>query len=196
LLVVSFLGCGDITGELSSITINPSSTSVGINQSKSFSALGNNSVGNIVYPSITWSVEGSIGAISSAGYFTAVGTAGSGNVVATSGSISKKAAVTITEKGWITGVVKTPDGGKASYITVKLHQTPTLMGETNTDGEYSISEIPAGTYEVFTTATQIYLSVSSEAITVASGETKAAQTITLVYQPGYSSIPTTTIPSF
>lgn len=115
--------------------------------------------------------------------------------MATSGSISGKATVTVTAKGWITGVINSPDGGKASYITVYLSELPTLMDQTDTKGEYTISDIPAGTYEVWTQATEIYLSASSEAITVGSGETKTWST-TLSYQPGYTPIPTTTIPSF
>lgn len=169
---------------------------MGINQSKYFTAIGNDSVGKTVTPSIAWSVEGAIGSISaSTGYFTAGATAGSGNVVATSGSISKKAAVTVTEKGWITGVIKTPDSGLASYITVYLHQNQSLRDETDTRGEYLISEIPAGTYEVWTKETSIYLSASSESITVGSGETKTWNT-SLSYKPGISVVPTTTLPTF
>jgi len=184
-------GCGD-NSVVMSLSISPTSATVGINQYYSFYAIAKNSGGIIVSSSPTWSVEGGIGSITSTGLFKAVGAAGTGNIIAAVDSISAKAAVTITEKAWLAGNVSCPVTGRVPGIKVYLegHESA-LNAFSDSKGVYSISNIPAGTYEARTLATNYYQAASYE-VTISSGETKTWD-ITLDTQPGTPVIPTTTI---
>jgi hypothetical protein len=194
LLAIYLVGCGDITSEVASITINPSSATVGVNKPYFFTAIGKDSLGKIVEVSPTWSVEGNIGTIESTGLFTAGSVEGSGYVVAISGSFSGNSSVSITTKGWLGGIIRTPEGGFAEGIIVYLAQLPAFLDDVNSKGQYLIEAIPAGTYEARTRATTIY-QVSSYEVTIGSGETVTWST-TLVTIPGTPTIPTTTFPAF
>jgi len=194
LLIIAALtvGCGDITNEVSSIEVSPSTVTIGINRPQSFSAIGKDSVGKIVSISPTWSTEGNIGAISSSGTLTAGSQEGTGKVIATYGALSGRANVTITAKGWLTGTVTDLNVGNVQGIQVYLTEIPSLLDITNSAGKYLISDIPAGTYEVQTKETVLYLSASSE-VTIGSGETVTVN-LTLTTRPGTPTIPTTTLP--
>lgn len=194
LLVVSLAGCGDIISELASLAVSPTSTTVGINKTALFSAVGKDSVGKIVTSSPAWSVEGAIGTIFSTGLFTAGATEGTGNVVAADGSVTAKSAVTVTAKGWLEGTVTSPDSGKVEGLAVSLKGFSALIDTTTSQGKYSIANIPAGTYEVDTAATSLYQAASAE-VTIASGET-VTKNFSLVLKAGIPSVPTTTLPTF
>lgn len=176
-LVLALTGCGDIEGEVSSVTVSPTSATVGISQGYSFSAVGKNSAGTIVTVSPTWSVAGGIGTISSNGFFTAVGTIGSGSVVATvspasGGSLTGSATVTLTDKGWLTGTIRDSNGGVDQYITVYLVEKPALQALSDTSGKYTISNIPAGTYSAAINANSgIQSSAASHEVTISQGAT-------------------------
>jgi hypothetical protein len=187
-------GCGDISGEISSVTINPETVSVGVSKSYLFTALGKDSVGKIVDVTITWSVEGGIGEVLPSGLFKAGGTEGTGSVVASAGSFSDSATVTITAKGWLTGRVQAIDAGYLPGIKVSLKDHPLFTEYTNTSGSYTIASIPAGTYLAYTDETTNYYSASSE-VTIASGETVTWSPL-LTLKPGVPTIPTTTLPIF
>ena len=194
--VILLSGCGDITenGEAADLSVSPSSVTVGINQSKIFSVDAHSSAGTYVNVSPTWSVTGGIGSISSTGLFTAAGTAGTGTIIATYGTLTASSTVTITNNGWVEGVMKTPEGALALGIFVFLNgHSSTLNAETDTKGAYTISAIPAGTYEAMTRETPLYLSASLE-VTVASGETVTWST-TLTYKSNVPTVPTTTLPT-
>ena len=185
-------GCGDIIGDITSIAVLPSAVTVGVNQSKAFSASGTNSVGGAVSITPTWTVEGGIGTITATGFFTATATATNGSVVASYESFSARSSVTITTGGWLTGRIRTDAGGPATNIVVYIKQLPALLDYTDSAGDYLISSIPPGSYEAWTEETQIYQIASTE-VTIGSGETVTWNTY-LVLKPNIPTIPTTTLP--
>ena len=81
LIIVPF-GCGDLDTELSSLTISPPSTTIGVDQSQVFTVIAKDSLGLIVDIDPTWSVTGGIGSIGTTGLFTASSSAGNGTVLA------------------------------------------------------------------------------------------------------------------
>jgi hypothetical protein len=185
-------GCGDITGELASITVNPSSATVGVNQPRGFTAIGKDGAGFIVQVNPTWSVEGSIGSISSTGQFIAGSTEGSGYVVATSGSLSGKASVTVTAKGWLEGILSGSYGAiEGIQVALQGYET-TLSANADSHGNYSIAGIPAGTYVAYTRENDLYQSSSKE-VTISSGET-SSWSPTLVPQAWITTTTSITLP--
>ncbi|MBN3033223.1 MAG: carboxypeptidase regulatory-like domain-containing protein [Candidatus Saganbacteria bacterium] len=148
LSVVLLPGCGDLSGEIGSIIVTPAPVTVGINRAQLFTALGRDSSGKLVNITPTWSVRGAIGTINAlTGLFTAASAEGTGTVEAASGDLTGTSAVTITVKGWLTGNVKDTNSGLVVGIRVYLKQLAVLGDETDSSGNYTISEIPAGTYE-------------------------------------------------
>jgi len=197
LLVILPTSCGEFPSELASIIVSPSSSTIGVNKTAQFSALGKDSGGNIVTDfTPTWKVEGNVGSIySSSGcyaVFQAGWVEGSGYVIASYGSVEGKARVTVTTKGWLKGTVKDANGAKVSGMLVYLKENPTSLRDlTNTDGQYEISNIPPGTYEARIDATDYYQEASKE-VTIGSGETEPWDPV-LQLQPGIPTIPTTTL---
>lgn len=192
-LFISLSGCGDIDSELASLTISPSSATIGINQSQLFTVIGKDSYGLVVQVDPTWSVTGGIGNIASSGLFAADSTSGEGTVVASYGEKSASASVAVTENGWLEGRIENSVYGHAPGIRVELKDT-SLFDFSESDGRYSISNIPPGTYEARTRETQIY-QVASKEVTIDGGETEIWD-IFLDTQPGFSPFPTTTLPTF
>jgi hypothetical protein len=188
-------GCGD-TGTVSSITVTPANTTIGINKTQVFYVTATNSAGNIVSNvSPTWSVTGGIGSISSTGLFTAGSASGEGYVVAAYGTITGQTKVTVTTKGWLAGTVSSASFGHVGGIKVYLRgyeSTLSTWSDSTTGkvGKYSIANIPPGTYEARTTETATY-QVASKEVTIVSGETFPWD-IELQLQPGVV-IPTTTL---
>ena len=172
LLALCCLGCGDVTSGVSSITLSPSSATVGINQSQSFSVVAKDSTGKIVTASPTWSVSGSIGTISSSGLFVAGASGGSGTVTASYSGLSSSATVTITENGWVEGRVTDSAGYRVESMKVYLDGT-SYLDFTDSDGDYSISDVAPGTYNAKTLVTDVYYA-SSQEVTVSAGGTKIA----------------------
>lgn len=197
IFAIALIGCGEMEGGLASITVSPSSITIGVNNSQQFQALGKNSTGNIVTDfTPTWSVEGNIGSITSTNGLYATLRAGwqegTGYVVATYGSVEGRAKVTVTTKGWLQGTIRDVNGQNVSGRWVYLKGT-TLGNTSNSDGKYLISNIPPGTYEARIDATSYYQEASQE-VTIGSGETKSWDPV-LQLQPGIPTVPTTTIPS-
>ena len=195
-LILLFLpSCGDLETTLSSLAVSPSSSTVGISQSKSFTIVAYDSNGLVTSATPSWSVTGGIGSISSNGLFIAGSSAGTGTVVATSGGVSGSATITITDKCWVEGkVTGARDSGGVENILVSIDGT-SLTDRTDSDGDYSVAGITAGTYWVKTQADhQIYTSISSEA-TLTAGETETVN-FYLTVRDGIGSIPTTTLPTF
>ncbi|OGC34218.1 hypothetical protein A2311_00990 [candidate division WOR-1 bacterium RIFOXYB2_FULL_48_7] len=195
-LAVFVTACGDLgVNDVATITVSPISATVGINQSQLFSAVAKNSVGMIVSATPTWSVVGSVGTISTNGLFTAGGVVGTGYIVATAGSATGSTEVTITTNGWLVGQLTNPDFGFIQNIKVYLTGYETTYYDfSDTEGRYSISGIPAGTYEAKTASSTLFQSSSIE-VTIVSGET-TTWNVTIDTQPGTPTIPTTTLPSF
>jgi len=190
LFVIFLFGCGDLEGSVTGLTITPSSATVGINQSQSFSAAGTDAYGIAVIVSPSWSVTGGVGTISSNGLFTAGSSAGSGSVMGSYDGVSASAAITITDTCWVSGTVTgARDTGGVQNVLVALRNT-SYSDSTDSSGKYSISGIPAGSYEVYTAETAIY-QIASYEVTLTSGETET-KNFTLIVKPGVPEIPTTT----
>ncbi len=169
-LVFSLSGCGDIEGELASLTISPSSITLGINKSQLFIVSGKDSYDFIVDVNPTWRVTGDIGTITSDGLFTADPTSGEGYVVASYEGKSASASVTVTDKGWVGGRVSDSQGARVPNLEVYL-KGANLSDYTDSSGDYSISDVTVGTYEVWTEETDAYREASKE-VSVTSGETE------------------------
>jgi hypothetical protein len=150
ILVLSFVivqGCGDLT-QVGSLLVSPANVTIGVNQSQVFTALGRNNAGFLVSSTPAWTIQGNIGTIKAvSGLFVAGTIEGTGTVTATSGDLTGTSAVTITFKGWLTGNVQDTNGGTVIGIRVYLKGNPALGNETDSKGNYLISDIPAGTYE-------------------------------------------------
>jgi hypothetical protein len=191
-------GCGDIEAELSSLVISPPSATVGVNQSQAFTVVGKDSLGMIVQVNPTWSVEGAIGTITANGLFKARSSTGEGYVAASYSGKSSRARVTVTDKCWVAGRVRGErDTSGAENILVYLGGTA-LSKRTDSTGNYSISNVPAGTYDVYAQddrANPIYQTGTYEGQAVSSGETITVDFF-LTVLPGIPDIPTTTIPVF
>jgi len=191
-LIVAQQGCGDLSGEVVSLTVVPSTKTIGINQSQVFQAYGVDVSGNSVTPSVTWSLEGNIGSVSSNGLFIANGTANSGKIVATTATaVAARASVVVTYEGWIAGNVKDELGKTVPGIKLYIPGTSS-QAFSDSNGDYSISQVPQGTYEVWATDPRtIYYDASLEAV-VSSGETVRVD-FTMIYYTKPTDIPTPTI---
>ncbi|MFH1541678.1 MAG: carboxypeptidase regulatory-like domain-containing protein [bacterium] len=197
LLIFALLlaGCGDLEeSAISSITVSPSTATVGVNQSKNFSINAYDSGGIITSVSPTWGVSNGLGSISASGVFTAGAAAGSEIVTASYGSKSSSATVTITENCWIAGrITGSLDTTGVQGVSVSLRDNSNYTDTTDSGGYYSIASLPAGTYEVYTQENHQIYSSSSEEVTVSSGETKTVNFF-LTVKEGIPSLPTTTLP--
>jgi hypothetical protein len=83
-----------VAGPLTMIDVSPVALVTYIGDVTAFGAVGQDAFGHPVLPNALWSVVGGIGAITSAGAFTATAT-GTGLVIAQSGSIADTASVTV-----------------------------------------------------------------------------------------------------
>lgn len=192
LFFIFISGCGDIDATIASLAVSPSSKTIGINQYQLFSALAKNSVGQIVSADVTWSVTGGIGTITSTGIFTAGSSTGEGTISATTGGVTAEASVVVTDQCWIAGQVIDSKGYKVQDLKVYLEgYKSTYFDFTDSSGKYSISDVPAGTFEVWTDQTSVYRP-SSQEVTVASGETETAN-FTILY---FSDPPDLTPPEY
>ena len=119
---------------LTTITDSPSSASLNLNGTRSFSAIGYDQFGVALaaQPSFTWAKASGVGSINASGLYTAGSVAGSATITAASGSVVGIAAVTVTNAaptvaapaaatpGIVTGtttalsVVGADDGGEAN----------------------------------------------------------------------------------
>ncbi len=183
-LVIAALaaGCGDIEGQISVLTISPSSATVGIGKTQLFTVIGKDSVGKIVPVTPTWSADSGIGSIASSGLFTAGGTDGAGKVYATNGTLTAEATVTVTTKGWISGRVINQLSARVGGVFVQLQGTTYESQPTDANGLYTISLVPAGIYSITTNDPNgIYQPSTPESVTVSSGETTTFDFVLFYY---------------
>ena len=193
--VIFVVGCGDLDGAVESLTVTPTSITVGINQSKSFSVIGRSISGVLVTVAPTWSVAGGVGSVSSNGLFTAGASAGEGSVVASYGGVSDSSTITVTDRCWLEGrVTGGRDPAGVENVLVALRDT-SYSDRTDSSGNYSISNIPAGSYEVYSQEDHTIYQTSSQEVTLVSGETTTINYI-LVVRDGIPEVPTTTLFSF
>lgn len=171
--------CGDLDNTVTSIVISPLSPTIGINKTQSFSAIAKNSLGQIVSTTATWTSTGA-GSITSTGFYTAGSSSGEAKVYATTGGVTASVTAIITEKAWIQGTVFDSVGHKVPDLKVYIKQNTSLFNSTDSSGFYSISNVPAGTYEVWTIETSAYRPCSNE-VTVGSGETKTKNFVILYF---------------
>jgi len=106
---------------------------------------------NVVSPSgVIWSVEGGIGTVDSYGLFTAT-TPGTGKVIATWGELTSFSTVRVikdnSETGNLHGFVKL--GADPLEGAIIIVEGISQIGITDFNGEFLISEIAFGTYNVF-----------------------------------------------
>jgi len=161
--VILLSGCGEMSN-LAAISVSPSSATVGISKSQRFYATAYDQ-NNKVYPvAFSWSVSGDIGTIDASGLFYAGALESSGSVIATAQGISGRASVNVTTKGSISGTIKNVDGAAVSGINVYLAAAPAQAAVSDSQGRYSIGNIPVGAWEVDTSGTAMYLMASQEAI--------------------------------
>jgi hypothetical protein len=97
-------------GALASITVTPNPSTLPINGTQQFTAVGRDVSGNVIPISPTWAVVNGGGAINSGGMFTAGTTPGTfaNTVRATSGSVSGNATVVVTT-GSLASIVVSPN---------------------------------------------------------------------------------------
>lgn len=164
-----FWGCGSTSssssGALSSIAVFPASSYVAPGGSVSFTANGFYANGTAASISPSWSVTSSIGTISASGVFTAIAT-GSGYVVGEMDGKSANAAVLVTYTGYVSGYVLDVQGLKKSNVYVYLTMLPSFSATSNSSGQYTISQVPAGTYLLANRGDASYVATTKE-VTVA-----------------------------
>lgn len=178
-------GCGGEPRTLTSITVTPNSITVGINQSQQFFATAYDSAGQTLSRTFTWSVSGGIGSIDSNGLFRAGSLEGTGYVTAVADSISGNATVAVSQKGWISGLITDTDGKRGSYINVILTDMPSISASSDINGNYTLSNVPAGTHEVKTLENVNYIPSTREAV-VSSG---ASTVLNITLTPRVTVIP-------
>ena len=114
-------------GTLSAIVVSPNPTTLAVNSTQQFTAVGTDFSGAKVTINPTWSVVTGGGTISSSGVFTAAATPGTftNTVMATSGGMSSTATVIVTP-GPLATIVVTPN---PQTLTVNGTQQFTAVGK-------------------------------------------------------------------
>ena len=112
-------------GALASITVSPTPSTLAMQGTQRFTAVGKDALGNIVPITPTWSVVSGGGAIDQTAMFTAGATAGTfaNTVKATSGALSGTATVIVTNGALASlTVLPNPDtlaaGGKQQFVAI------------------------------------------------------------------------------
>ena len=132
---------------LTTITVSPSSASLNLNGTQSFSAVGYDQFGAAlaVQPSFTWATASGVGSIDGSGLYTAGTVAGSATITATSGAVVGGAAVTVTNAA---PTVATPAAATPNPITGTYHGPGVLGGddggEANLTYTWTVTAEPAG----------------------------------------------------
>ncbi|MCX5727022.1 MAG: DNRLRE domain-containing protein [Candidatus Saganbacteria bacterium] len=143
LLAIFLVGCGQVLHTLDRIEVSPGSKDFLVGGTQQFTATGYDQQGNTIQFTPTWSAEGTMGAVSSTGLFTATAE-GSGRVKASSGNVKGYANVTVAT-GELSSITVTP-----SSETLYTGDTAqfTATGKNSEGGEIPIipgwSVIPVG----------------------------------------------------
>lgn len=161
-------GCG-VDENTFTLTISPTTATIGINKTRQFYASAHDLQNNVIIKPITWSVSGDIGTINESGLFSASSSISNGTVTASSGNISASCAVTLTDKGTISGRVRNSSANNVPNLTITFTGPSSLTTSTDNLGNYSVSNASYGTYEVSTNETLLYLPTSAE-VFVPTGE--------------------------
>ena len=169
-MVVVLTSCVSASPEISVIAVSPTSASVAVGGTQTFTASGRTASGSLISIDPTWSTAGSVGAVSATGVFTG-STLGSGFVYAIQDGITGSATVSVTDKGIISGTVEDEDSSAVSGITVALVTDSTKSDVSSSTGSYSLTELDAGTYEVHALGNILYLTGTGEGIEVEEAET-------------------------
>jgi hypothetical protein len=172
LLVIGLIGCGADSGVADRVVVSPTTVLVGQQQKQQFYATVYNASNQVLTKVITWSVTGGIGTIDASGLLYAGSSLVSGTVVAQADSLSGSANVTVTDRGTVSGRITDIEGNRCASITVTLNNLSTLSATSNLSGDYSVSGVPAGTYEVKTRANLNYISAITSEVKVTEGATR------------------------
>lgn len=144
------VGKQDSSQQPTSIKVVPVRTTVPLGKKRQFRVVAKHGNAYIIPPSgVQWSVEGGIGTIDENGIFTATN-AGEGIVIATYGQLSSFSIVRVIGHSDSTGNLHgfvTDGTNPISEIIIKVDGINSI-GITNSNGEYLIPDIPAGTYRV------------------------------------------------
>lgn len=172
LFVILLCGCGAQTGT-KSITISPSTISIGINKTQQFYATAFDYNNKVVTKTFTWTAGSAIGTIDANGLFYAGINETSGSVTASVDGLTATATVTLTTKGSVTGRITNSQSERVSGLQVYISSIPTLSAFTDATGLYTISDVPYGTQEVTVKENVLYLLTTVEA-NITTGETATA----------------------
>lgn len=164
LSIWAIAGCGS-SGTVARVTVSPSTATVGAQQTQQYFSAAYDSAGNALARSFTWSVTGSVGTIdATSGLFYAGTSFGSGSISATADNVSGSATIAVANNGTLTGRLTDASLNRVANIRVSLTTVPTFSATSDSNGTYAIYNIPAGTYEVKTTETTVYLSLTAEVL--------------------------------
>ena len=132
---------------LTTITDSPSSATLNLNSTQSFSAVGYDQFGAalVVQPSFTWGIASGVGSIDDTGQFNAGTVAGTATITATSGAVSGGATITVTNAA---PTVATPAAAMPNPITGTTTSLSVLGdddgGEANLTYTWTVSAEPIG----------------------------------------------------
>lgn len=158
--IITLSGCGEQPVTVSKIVVTPSPVSVGINKNLQFTATAYSSNNRIVPTAFSWSVSGGIGTIAPTGLFSAGALELSGSVIASAQGVSGSASVSTTTKGSISGIIKNSQGTAIKGITVYLNGLTGNSSISDSNGRYTLSSVPPGSWEVDTADTPTYVLTS------------------------------------
>ncbi|HEX8323555.1 MAG TPA: autotransporter-associated beta strand repeat-containing protein, partial [Tepidisphaeraceae bacterium] len=138
---------------LTSIAVTPASTSLNLNGTQQFTAVGYDqfSVAMGTQPTFTWSKTAGVGSIDAAGLYTST-TAGSATVQAASGGVTATATVSVSDAA---PTIATPASAAPSLITATTTTLTALGaddgGEANLTYTWTATTKPAGSTPTFGT---------------------------------------------
>ncbi len=137
---------------LSSIVVTPATASLNENETQQFSATAYDQFGLVmaIQPTFAWSIATGIGSVNGSGLYTSPASAGSATVQAASGSVTKTAAITVTNA---TPTVATAAAATPSTVTGVTTDLTVLGaddgGEANLTYTWAASSSPAGSDPIF-----------------------------------------------
>ena len=130
---------------LTSITVSPSSASLGSHQTEQFAAMAYDQFGNAIasQPSIGWSVASGVGSISTGGLYTAPYSCGAATATATGGGLtSSSVAIAVTDAAPSIAIAATASPATVTATTTRLN---VLGADSDGGGESNLSYTWAAT---------------------------------------------------
>ncbi len=193
-LICFLCACGDqesaANKELASLAITPTSANLTVGSRESFSVTATYTDGTTAAIVPVWTSTGSLGAVTTVGYFGlfTASAAGSGEVIATSGTFTAEATILVTagptpEPGGLTTIEVTPKfinlpaGSSQVFTAIGLNKSGSTTGITPT---WSLSGGAVGTLTASgTTATFEATAIGKATISCTSGEVVTTVPVTV-----------------